>query len=249
MTKVSRDIRIPVYRPSIEGNEKTYVNQCLDSSWISSRGEFVTRFEESFAATLGVSGATSVSNGTVALHLALLALGVSEGDEVIVPTLTYIASVNAISYVGAKPVFIDSDPVSWNLDPALIEERITERTKAVMAVHLYGAVCDMGSIRSLCDRHGLRLIEDVAEAFGSRLGNSHAGTFGDVATFSFFGNKTITTGEGGMVAAALAATKISHLQNLCPGQGSCQKPLSHNLNVNLEWKKHEATKLRFSPVP
>lgn len=193
--------RIPIYKPYLAGNEKTYVSQCLDSSWISSRGEFVTRFEESFAAKLGVSGATTVSNGTVALHLALLALGVGEGDEVIVPTLTYIASVNAISYVGAKPVFIDSDPISWNLNSALIEEKITERTKAVMVVHLYGAVCDMGPIKSLCVRHGLRLIEDVAEAFGSRLANDHAGTFGDVATFSFFGNKTITTGEGGMVIA------------------------------------------------
>jgi perosamine synthetase len=192
---------IPIYQPSLLGREREYVNECLDGNWISSKGEFITRFEEHFARHIDVGFATTVSNGTVALHLALHALGIGAGDEVIVPTLTYIASVNAIAYVGATPVFIDSCRESWNLDPEQIELKITERTKAVMVVHLYGAPCDMDPILEICRRRGLYIIEDVAEAFGSRYRGRSTGTFGDVAAFSFFGNKTITTGEGGMLVS------------------------------------------------
>lgn len=192
---------IPVYQPTLSGNESKYVNACLDTGWISSRGEFVARFEEAFAHYLNASYATSVCNGTVALHLALHALGIGKGDEVIVPTLTYIASVNAIAYVGATPVFVDSEPQTWNLDVSQIEGKITKKTKAIMVVHLYGAVCDMASLQKICTKHGLLLIEDVAEAFGSQYHGQFAGTFGDMAIFSFFGNKTITTGEGGMVVS------------------------------------------------
>jgi perosamine synthetase len=190
---------IPVYQPSLSGREKEYVNQCLDSTWISSRGEFIPRFEQAFARYIGAENATTVSNGTVALHLAMAALGLGPGDEVIVPTLTYIASVNTILQTGASVVYADSLASSWNIDVEDARARITTRTRAIMVVHLYGQPCDMDAVQALCQAHGLLLIEDCAEAFGSLYQGRHVGTFGDVATFSFFGNKTITTGEGGMV--------------------------------------------------
>lgn len=190
---------IPVYQPYLTGKEKEYVNACLDSTWISSRGEFVSRFEANFEKFVDVRHAISVCNGTVALHLAMLALGLGPGDEVIVPTLTYVASVNTIVQTGATPVFVDSVESTWQIDCKDVQRKITPRTKAVMAVHLYGAPCDMNALTELCNKHGLFLIEDCAEAFGTLYHGKHVGTFGDVATFSFFGNKTITTGEGGMV--------------------------------------------------
>lgn len=190
---------IPVYQPSLYGNEKKYVNECLDSTWISSKGKFIGLFEENFKSYIGANYATSVCNGTVALHLGLVALGLGPGDEVIVPTLTYIASVNAISYVGATPVFVDSEMISWQLDPEAIKRKITKRTRAIMVVHLYGHPANMDKIMAIAQEYELFVIEDCAEAFGSRINNKHVGTFGDIATFSFFGNKTITTGEGGMV--------------------------------------------------
>jgi len=192
-------IRIPVYRPDLSGNEYTYVNECLDSGWISSKGKFVSVFEKAFADYLGVEFATGVCNGTTALHLALLALGIGPGDEVIVPTLTYIAAVNAISYTGALPVFVDSLSADWQMDPADIARKITPRTRAIMVVHLYGHPCNMAEISALAKRHGLFVIEDAAEAFGASFDGRLVGGFGDISTFSFYGNKTITTGEGGMV--------------------------------------------------
>jgi perosamine synthetase len=192
---------IPIYRPDLGGNVKRYVNECLDTSWISSRGRFVAEFEEGFAQRIDVRHAASVCNGTVALHLALVALGIGPGDEVLVPTLTYIASVNAITYTGATPVFVDSVRSTWQVDPNDLRRHITPRTRAIMAVHLYGHACDMEALASLAREHGLYLVEDCAEAFGTLYGGRHAGTFGDIATFSFFGNKTITTGEGGMVVS------------------------------------------------
>ena len=194
-------INIPIYKPELLGNERNYVNECLDSTWISSRGEYVSRFEREFSEYIGVDYSTTVSNGTVALHLALLALGVGAGDEVIVPTFTYIASVNSIAYVGAKPVFVDADELSWNIDPKEIIAKITKKTKAILVVHLYGNPCEMDTICQICKDYDLLLIEDVAEAFGSQYKGKFLGGFGDVSTFSFFGNKTITTGEGGMVVS------------------------------------------------
>lgn len=193
--------KIPVYQPSLVGNEKKYVKECLDSTWISSKGKFVSQFENDFSSYINVARATTVSNGTVALHLALQSLGIGPGDEVIVPTLTYIASVNAIAMVGATPVFVDSFADSWNIDFNQIPNKITSKTKAVMIVHLYGLPCAMKEIVGICRDKGLFLIEDAAEAFGSRYFSQHVGTFGDISTFSFFGNKTITTGEGGMVVS------------------------------------------------
>jgi perosamine synthetase len=192
-------MQIPVYQPSLSGKEKEYVNECLNSSWISSKGKFINEFERAFEEFHGVKHALSVSNGTVALHLALVALGIGPGDEVIVPTFTYIASVNAITYTGAKAVFVDSLADTWQVDPADIEAKITSETKAIMPVHLYGHACDMHEIMKVAEKHKLYVVEDCAEAFGSKYQRQYVGSFGHVSTFSFFGNKTITTGEGGMV--------------------------------------------------
>jgi perosamine synthetase len=191
--------RIPVYKADLSGNERTYVNECLESEWISSKGKFVSIFEQAFAEYIGVEFATSVCNGTAALHLALLALGLGSGDEVIVPTLTYIASVNAVTYTGALPVFVDSVRGDWQMDPADVSRKVTSRTRAIIVVHLYGHPCNMDEILEIAKKHGLFVIEDAAEAFGSRFQGQHVGTFGDIAAYSFYGNKTITTGEGGMV--------------------------------------------------
>jgi len=190
---------IPVYQPHLFGREKDYVNQCLDSTWISSKGEFIERFERQFARFIGAEFVTSVCNGTVALHLALKALEIGPGDEVIVPTLTYIASVNTIIQVGATPVFVDSLEETWQIDPDDVRRKITLKTKAVMIVHLYGLPCNMDALVDLCREHNLFLVEDCAEGFGAYYRGKHVGVFGDVAAFSFYGNKTITTGEGGMV--------------------------------------------------
>ena len=194
-------IRIPVYRPELGGNEMAYVQQCLDSTWISSKGEFIDRFQSDFSRFIGAEHVVAVTNGTVALHLALLGVGIGPGDEVIVPSLTYVAAVNAIRYVGATPVFADADAKTWQINPSHVARLITPRTRAILAVHTYGQACDLAALGDLCQKHGLRLIEDCAEAFGTRIGERHVGIFGDVATFSFFGNKTVTTGEGGMVVS------------------------------------------------
>jgi perosamine synthetase len=190
---------IPVYKPLLNGNEKKYVTDCIESTWISSKGKYVSLFESEFANFIDCKFATTVSNGTVALHLALLSLGIAEGDEVIVPTFTYIASVNAIKYCGAIPIFVDSDPLTWQIDCNDVELKITPKTKAILAVHLYGYSCDLDALVKLADKKNIFLIEDCAEAIGTIYNNKHVGTYGHIATFSFFGNKTITTGEGGMV--------------------------------------------------
>ena len=191
--------KIPLYQPSLKGNEKKYVNECLDSTWISSKGKFIPLFEQEFAKYIGVKYSAGVCNGTVALHLALITLGITSGDEVIVPTFTYIASVNSIAYTGAVPVFVDSLSDTWQMNPEDVKRKITHKTKAIMVVHLYGHPCEMESLSNIAREYNLFLIEDCAEALGSKYRNQHVGIFGDIGTFSFFGNKTITTGEGGMV--------------------------------------------------
>jgi perosamine synthetase len=208
---------IPVYRPDLSGNEQRYVLDCLETNWISSLGVYIPRFEHAVAEITGAAHAIAVSNGTVALHLALHSLGIGPGDEVIVPTFTYIASVNAIRQTGATPVFADSQASDWQLDPVDVLRRITPRTKAIVAVHLYGAACNMTALVALARRHGLRLIEDCAEAFGTKWQGRHVGTIGDVGTFSFFGNKTVTTGEGGMVICNDDA--LAEEMRLVKGQG------------------------------
>jgi perosamine synthetase len=190
---------IPVARPALIGNEKAYVLDCLESTWISSNGKYIELFEAQFATLCGVKHGLSCCNGTAALHLALLALGIGPGDEVIVPTLTFVATANAVAYCGARPVFVDSEPVTWNLDPELIQAKITPRTRAIIAVHLYGHPADMDQILEVARQHHLWVIEDAAEAHGAAYKGRPVGSLGDIATFSFYGNKVITTGEGGMV--------------------------------------------------
>lgn len=209
--------KYPVYNPSLGKKEKENVLECLDSTWISSKGKFINLFEKSFSAFTGIQYSASVCNGTVAIHLALLALEIGEGDEVIVPSFTYIASVNAIRYTGAKPVFVDSDLTTWQIDPNKITEKITKKTKAILVVHLYGQPCKMDEIIYIANKNNLFVIEDCAEAFGSLYNQKHVGSFGDISTFSFFGNKTITTGEGGMVVTNNLSLheKVVHLK----GQG------------------------------
>ena len=181
------------------GREKEYVIDCLDSTWISSNGKYVERFEQAFAEYCGVRHAISCCNGTVALHLALLARGVGPGDEVIVPTLTFVATANAVTYCGAKPVFIDSEPDTWNMNVEFLASAITPQTKGIIVVHLYGHPTDMDPVMNLAHERGLFVIEDAAEAHGAEYRGRRVGSIGDAATFSFYGNKIITTGEGGMV--------------------------------------------------
>lgn len=191
--------KIPVYKPSLTGNEKKYVDDCLDSTWISAKGKYNEMFSAALAEYLGGDYALTVCNGTLALHLALMALGIQRGDEVIVPSFTYIASANAVSYITGVEgvVFADSCEDTWQIDPEDIKKRISRKTKAIMAVHLYGHPCDMDEIRRIANEHGLFVIEDCAEAIGSEYKGKKVGVLGDIAAFSFFGNKTITCGEGG----------------------------------------------------
>jgi perosamine synthetase len=190
---------IPVAAPDLSGNELQYVNDALRSSWISSTGEFVSRFEREFAQACRVSTAIGTCNGTVALHLALLALDVRPGDEVLVPSLTYVATANAVRYVGAEPVFVDVDPNTWCIDPSLLEENITRRTRGIIAVHLYGHPADMDAINHIAAVHGLWVVEDAAEAHFAQYKERPVGGLGHIGTFSFFGNKIITSGEGGAI--------------------------------------------------
>jgi perosamine synthetase len=190
---------IPISNPALVGNELKYVTDCVQTSWVSSLGTYVTRFEEAFAEFCGTEHAVTCSNGTTALHLALLALDVKPGDEVIVPTLTYVATANAVVYCGAKPVFVDSEPETWNMDPTQVEGLLTPRTKGIIVVHLFGHPVDIDPIMDIARRHGLFVLEDAAEAHGAEYKGRHVGSIGHAATFSFFGNKIITTGEGGMV--------------------------------------------------
>lgn len=207
--------KIPIYQPYIARNQKKYVNQCLDDNWISSRGVFVSKFEKDLISYLGAKAVTTCSNGTVALHLALLALDIGPGDEVIVPSFTYIASVNAIRYVGAKPIFVDVDKNNWNISCDSIKNKISKKTKAIICVHIYGAPCDMNALVDVVRDNNLFLVEDCAESFGSYFNDKHVGLYGDIATLSFFGNKTITTGEGGAVFSNNndLIEKVSHLKN------------------------------------
>ena len=193
------DLPIPVCAPLLAGNELKYVTEAISSGWISSAGNFVTQFENQFAQYLGRRYAVSVTSGTAAMHLACLAANIGPGDEVIVPTFTMIASAYAIVYCGAIPVFVDCLPGTLTLDPALLVDAISPATKAIMAVPIYGQPCDISAIRKFADRHSLALLEDAAEGLGSAANNKLCGSESAIAGFSFFANKLITTGEGGMV--------------------------------------------------
>ena len=190
---------IRVAEPVLDGNERDYVLDCLDSTWISSRGKYIEQFEAAMADFCGVRYAVAANNGTTALHLALAAHDIGPGDEVIVPTLTYIASVNAIRYCGATPVFVDSTEPQMALDPMDVQRKITSKTRAILTVPLYGHPVAIKAITQIARQHGLHVIEDAAEALGAKVDGKRVGSWGHCATFSFFGNKIITTGEGGMV--------------------------------------------------
>ena len=206
---------IHVYEPLLDGNELRYVTECVETGWVSSLGKFVTRFEEEFAAYCGAAYGVSCSNGTTALHLALVALGIGPGDEVIIPDFTLIASANTVILAGARPVLVDIDPLTWCIDPGRIEEKITPRTRAIMAVHMYGHPCDLPALRAIAERHDLFIIEDCAEAHGAGVNGQRVGSFGDANCFSFYGNKILTTGEGGMVLTddAALAQRLRLLRN------------------------------------
>jgi len=188
-----------VAQPKMTGNERKYVLDCLDTNWISSSGKYIGAFEEAFAQYCDVRHAIATNNGTTALHLALVALDLQPGDEVIIPTVTYIATANAVRYCGAKPVLVDVCIGTMNIDPAEIEKKITPRTRGIIPVHLYGHPADMEAVNQIAEKHGLWVVEDAAEAHGAKINGKKVGGLATCAIFSFFGNKIITTGEGGMV--------------------------------------------------
>ena len=189
---------IPVAEPTLGEEELKNVVEAVKSGWISSKGKFIDKFEENFSSYCGRKYGVATSNGTVALHLALKALGIGKGDEVIVPDLTFVAVANTVTYCNAKPVFVDSHPDYWCINPEKIEKKITPNTKAIIPVHLYGHPCDMDLIMKIAEEHDLYVIEDAAEAHGAEYKGKKVGSFGEISCFSFYGNKIITTGEGGM---------------------------------------------------
>ena len=208
---------LPVCSPLLEGNELSYVTEAVSTGWISSSGSYVTEFEKSFAAYCEVGHGIAVCNGTVALHLALVALGVGPGDEVIIPNFTMAASAFAVCYTGAMPVFVDADKETWNMAIPSLESKITPKTKAIMPVHIFGNPCDMTALHRVSEKWGIPLLEDAAEAHGAEVNGKKVGSLGNLAAFSFFANKNVTTGEGGMVVTdddALAQACRYH-KNLC----------------------------------
>ena len=188
-----------LYEPLLGNDEKKFVQDCLKSNWISSKGKYISKFEKQFSKFINIKYSLSVSNGTAALHLALLALHLKKSDEIIVPTFTYISPVNAIKYIDSKVKFLDSNLDTWQIDIDQLEKNISKKTKAIIVPHLYGQMCNLQKLKRICKNKKIYLIEDCAEAFGCYYKKKHLGTFGDISTFSFFGSKTITTGEGGMV--------------------------------------------------
>jgi perosamine synthetase len=212
-----KDAFIPVCEPLLAGNELKYVTEAVSKGWISSSGGFVKELEQKFAEYLGSGHAVTVTNGTAALHLALVAAGIGAGDEVIVPTFTMIASAAAVCYTGAKPVFVDCERDTFNLDVTRIAEKLTPRTRAIMPVHIYGLPCDMAPLLALAKAHNLIVVEDAAEAIGSRYDGKPCGALGELGCFSFFANKAITTGEGGMVVTSdkKLASELRYYKNLC----------------------------------
>ncbi len=192
---------IPVCEPTIDGNELKYVSECVKTNWISSRGRFINEFEEKFSKFCDCKYGAALSNGTTAIHMALEVLGIGKGDEVIIPTFTMIATCNAVIYSNAKPVFVDAEMETWNMDIGKIEEKITDKTKAIMVVHTYGHPMDMDAVNKIAKKHGLYVIEDAAEAHGAEYKGKRAGSLSDIGCFSFYANKIIMTGEGGMVVS------------------------------------------------
>lgn len=222
---------IPVNEPLLDGNEKKYLLECIETGWISSEGPFIKQFEEKFANRVGRKYGVAVTNGTAAIDASIEALGIGQGDEVIMPTFTIISCVLQIVRSGAIPVLVDSDPATWNMDVNQIKSKITSRTKAIMVVHIYGLPVDMDPVLHLAKQYNLKIIEDAAEAHGQAYKGKPCGSFGDISTFSFYPNKHLTTGEGGMIVTddeELAETCRS-LRNLC------FKPEKRFIHERLGW--------------
>lgn len=208
---------IPVNEPLLNGNEKKYLCECIDTGWISSEGPFVKEFEQKMSAAAGREYGIAVSNGTAALEVAVQALGIKDGDEVIMPAFTIISCAMAVTKVGAVPVLVDSDLNTWNMNVDEIEAKITPKTKAIMIVHLYGLPAEVDKVLELAEKYRLKVIEDAAEMHGQTYNGKPCGSFGDISTFSFYPNKHITTGEGGMVVTddEQLAQRCRMLRNLC----------------------------------
>ena len=226
---------IPVNEPLLDGNEKKYLNACIATGWISSEGPFVKQFETQFAAKVERRYGVAVCNGSAALELAIAALDIGPGDEVILPTFTIVSCAAAIVRAGAVPIVVDSEGLTWNMDVNRIEEQITPRTKAIMVVHIYGLPVDMEAVQELAARYGLYIIEDAAEAHGQRYRQDACGSFGDISIFSFYPNKHVTTGEGGMVMTnnEQLAERCRSLRNLCfqPEQRFVHEELGWNFRM------------------
>ena len=225
---------IPVCEPTLQGNEMKYVTDCVKTNWISSNGKYIEQFEEMFAKFCSTKYAVACNNGTTAIHLALASLGITREDEVIIPTFTMIATANAVIYANAKPVLIDSELKTWNMDVEKIEEKITKRTKAIMPVHTYGHPVDMDPLQKIADKHRLYVVEDAAEAHGAEYKGKKAGSLSDMACFSFYSNKIITTGEGGMVVTnnKELADKAKRLRNHAFGEPRfLHKELGYNYRM------------------
>lgn len=222
---------IQVNEPLLIGNEKKYLEECIDTGWISSEGPFVKKFENKFAKTVNRKHGISVSNGSVALDVAIAALGIGPGDEVIMPTLTIISCAAAIVRAGALPILIDSDKNTWNMDVEQIEGKITKRTKAIMVVHIYGLPVEVNPILRLAEKYNLFIIEDAAEVIGQTYFSQPCGSFGDISIFSFYPNKHVTTGEGGMVV-----TNDEDLEKKCKSlRNLCFQPQQRFLHEELGW--------------
>jgi len=208
---------IPVNEPLLDGNEKKYLLECIETGWISSEGPFVKRFEELFSRRVGRREGIAVANGSGALDIAVKALGVGPGDEVILPTFTIVSCAAAVVRCGATPVLVDADPRTWNMNIAQVAEKITAQTKAIMVVHIYGLPVDMNPVLELARNHGLKVIEDAAQMHGQTYHGKPCGSFGDISTFSFYPNKHVTTGEGGMLVCddPELAERCRGLRNLC----------------------------------
>ena len=226
---------IPVNEPLLDGNELKYLTECIQTGWISSEGPFVTAFEQAFARRVGRRFGIAVCNGSAALEAAVAALGIERGDEVIMPTFTIISCASPLVRAGAVPVLVDSDPLTWNLDVGQIERRITTRTKAIMIVHTYGLPVDVEPVEALARKHGLRIIEDAAEAHGLEYRGRPCGSIGDISAFSFYPNKHVTTGEGGMVLTddEIFANRCRSLRNLAfqPTRRFVHEELGWNLRM------------------
>lgn len=208
---------IPVNIPLLSGNEKKYLIECIETGWISSEGPFVKKFEEQFSEKVNQKYGIAVANGTGAIDIAVEALGIVKDDEVIMPTFTIISCITQIIKKGAKPIFIDSDPITWNMDVSQIEAKITKKTKAIMVVHIYGLPADLQPVLNLAKKYNLKVIEDAAEMHGQNYNGKPCGSFGDISIFSFYPNKHITTGEGGMIVTSdeNLAEKCRSYRNLC----------------------------------